>query len=78
MLKVDQLNADEYLRYVAMGPSSVSNKSEWTSAHVFIHVLNLLGVGCKLMNSKERYLPDTRDRYPIQRQGQGRHAHTPT
>lgn len=28
MLKVDQLNADEYLRYVAMGPSSVSNKSE--------------------------------------------------
>lgn len=28
MLKVDQLNSHEYLRYVSLGPSSVSNKSE--------------------------------------------------
>lgn len=28
MLKVEHLGAEEYLRYVAMGPSSVSAKSE--------------------------------------------------
>lgn len=29
MLKVEHLGAEEYLRYVAMGPSSVSAKSEF-------------------------------------------------
>lgn len=28
MLKVDHLSAEDYLRYVAMGPSGASEKSE--------------------------------------------------
>jgi cell cycle arrest protein BUB2 len=28
MLKVDKLGANEYMRYVSLGPSSVSHKSE--------------------------------------------------
>lgn len=31
MLKVESLNTDEYLRWVTMGPSAVSTKSELSS-----------------------------------------------
>ena len=83
MLRVEQLNAEDYLRYVSMGPCEVSTKSELDppspgSSHETFPASEIALVAHGMIDdylSQERHVPNARYRYAIQGESQGRHAH---
>lgn len=70
LLRVDRVSPDDYLRWVDMGPSEVSAKSEYFSCLQFGIVANESNV-----ISQERYIPNPGDRSQLQGQSPRRHAY---